>query len=47
MRIEWGDERLILVGKGWQIRAKLRQLAKHPLTVYDLLQRHALSRSER
>ncbi|GAB7386188.1 hypothetical protein BSNK01_00230 [Bacillaceae bacterium] len=39
MKTYYGPNRLRLVGKAWQIRAKLRRLARHPLTVKALLDR--------
>lgn len=42
MKMELGTESFVIVGKGWQIRALLRQLANHSLTVDEWLQRQGM-----
>ncbi|MCS1350830.1 hypothetical protein [Mechercharimyces sp. CAU 1602] len=39
MRIETGSNQLRIIGKGWQVRAVLRQLAQHNLTVAQYIER--------
>lgn len=39
MKMELGNGRLRIVGKAWQVRARLRQLANHSLTLSELLTR--------
>ncbi|PRX39949.1 uncharacterized protein DUF3936 [Planifilum fimeticola] len=39
MKMEMGNGRLRIVGKAWQVRARLRQLASHSLTLSELLNR--------
>lgn len=44
MKMEMGNGRLRIVGKAWQVRARLRQLASHSLTLSELLTRWDRSR---
>ncbi|QKG84253.1 Z-ring formation inhibitor MciZ [Kroppenstedtia pulmonis] len=44
MRTEAGPKQLRMVGKGWQIRAALRSLARHPLTLEEWLKRQQRGR---
>ncbi|MFC4078173.1 Z-ring formation inhibitor MciZ [Salinithrix halophila] len=37
--METREKQLCIIGKGWQVRAALRQLAKHPLTLDEWLRR--------
>lgn len=38
MKMYMNDNCLRLVGKSWQIKAKLKELSKSPLTVHQYLQ---------
>jgi hypothetical protein len=44
MRMNMGPHQLRIVGKGWQVRAILRQLSRHPITLHELLLRRQKSR---
>lgn len=44
MKVEMGEGRLRIVGKGWQVRAVLRKLSKHPLTLDEWLRRQRSNR---
>jgi len=44
MKMEMGNGRLRIVGKAWQVRACLRQLASHSLTLSELLTRRGRAR---
>lgn len=35
---------LRFVGKSWEIRNRLRELSKHPITVHEFLQRQSINR---
>jgi hypothetical protein len=37
MKLYMSENQLRLVGKSWQIRAKLRELARSPITLQQLL----------
>ncbi|MFC7441029.1 hypothetical protein [Laceyella putida] len=39
MKCGWQQAGFSISGKGWQVRALLRQLAKHPLTVKQYVER--------
>ncbi|SFJ29267.1 Z-ring formation inhibitor MciZ [Thermoflavimicrobium dichotomicum] len=39
MQIHFGASNCLLVGKAWEIRSRLREWARHPLTVQEFLSR--------
>ncbi|KPC77701.1 hypothetical protein ADL26_00210 [Thermoactinomyces vulgaris] len=39
MKCTWRQSSFCVSGKGWQVRAYLRQLTNHPLTVKQLIER--------
>ncbi|SDW55277.1 Protein of unknown function [Marininema mesophilum] len=44
MKTIMDEKHLCVVGKGWQVRAILRQMAKHPLTLEEWLARRCSQR---
>lgn len=40
MQIEMNQKGLLMSGKAWQIRARLREWSKHSLTLQEFLSRH-------